>query len=319
MGGGNSIVGIKTILQVFNLFFVLTLVVPAITTNAAENFPIDTAWSGATQWMGGVDSSYEAFGGSIAKGVDFFGSSVVFSDYVTVKIVFESDTTLWSLAHVFRRDMSHNSFGVGKFPGSCWDISDIANPRRLNICFEEFDDGIGPIPPLNLRWDPDTSQFGKYELLFIMNSTYDSTGATYAGINIEQDDPDVLFAWWPRLLSGHTFLETIPSSLQIMPRINLIAFQQGYDLNLKWMTPGPEPSFYEIYWGVGNIPDTPLVLTGGTDSTYTPSSLAPGIDYHFLIKAYGFSGGFSLSSREEIFNLITFTPAITSVFPASLE
>ena len=135
-------------------------------THSAENFSIDANWSGSIQWMSGVNNSFEAYGGSIAKGVDFFGSSVVTLDYVTVKIVFESDTTQWTLAQVFRRDMSHNSIGVGKFPGSCWDVSDTANPRRLNICFEEYNDGAGPIPPPNLRWDPDTSQYGKYELLF---------------------------------------------------------------------------------------------------------------------------------------------------------
>jgi len=295
----------------------MTLTVPAIPASAAEDFPIDAVWSGATQWMSGVDSGYEAFGGSIAKGVDFFGSSVVISNYVTVEIVFESDTTLWSLAQVFRRDMSHNSFGVGQFPGSCWDISDPTNPRRLNICFEENDDGAGPIPSPNLRWDPDTSQFGKYELLFVMNSTYDSTGTTYAGINIQQDDPDVLYAWWPRLAPGHTFLETMPASLFISPRINLKAVQQGYDVNLKWLTPGPGPDYYELYLGIGHAPDSLLTFLALDDTIFVHSNVVIGQEYHYRIKSRTAESTI-LSSREVILtvrNPIT----VAAVFPVSQE
>ncbi len=287
-------------------------------THSAENFSIDANWSGSIQWMSGVNNSFEAYGGSIAKGVDFFGSSVVTLDYVTVKIVFESDTTQWTLAQVFRRDMSHNSIGVGKFPGSCWDVSDTANPRRLNICFEEYNDGAGPIPPPNLRWDPDTSQYGKYELLFVMNSNYDGTGTTYAGINILLNDPDVLYGWWPRLAAGHTFLESIPSSLTISPRINLNATQQGYDVLLKWLTPGPAPDFYELFLGIGNTPDSLLATLATVDSLFVHPNLKINQEYHYQIKSKGASGNDILSSREETLT-VRAHPAIATVFPVSQE
>ena len=151
---------------------------------------IFAAWIGETQWMSGRDNNYETFGGSIAKGVDFFGSSILITEYIPVEIIFDSDTANWSNIQVFRRDNSYNSAGVGTFPGSAWDISDTANPRRLNLCITEFEHTS--TPPVNFHWDPDSSTLGNFEYLFIMNSSYDSTGTAYAGINLLTGDPDIL-------------------------------------------------------------------------------------------------------------------------------
>ncbi len=284
---------------------------------SAENFPLDATWSGATQWMSGVDNSYEAFGGSIAKGVDFLGSNVITSDYVPVEIVFESDSALWTLVQVFRRG-PFTSFGVGKFPGSAWDITDPVNPRRLNLCIVEYDDGADPLPPPNFRWDPDTSQYGKYEYLLVMNSNYDSTGTTYAGINILANSPDVLYAWWPRLAAGHTFLETIPSSLFISPRINLRAAQVEYDVHLKWLTPGPSPNHYELFMGVGQAPDSLLATLSATDTLFIHSNVDINQNYHYILNSKGVAGNDILSSREKIIT-VRALPAIASVFPVSQE
>ena len=283
----------------------------------AEKFQIDASWSGSTQWMSGVNNSFEAFGGSIAKGVDFLGSNAITSDYVPVEVVFESDSTLWTLVQVFRRG-PYSSFGVGKFPGSCWDITDTANPRRLNLCIVEYDDGAGPLPPPNFRWDPDTSQYGKYEYLLIMNSDYDGTGTTYAGINILTSYPDVLFAWWPRLAAGHTFLESIPASLFISPLINLRAAQVDYDMHLKWFTPGPVADHYELYLGIGHTPDSLLATFPVADTLFIHANLDIAQEYHYLIKSKGASGNAILSSREKILT-VRAHPAIAAVFPVSQE
>ena len=67
--------------------------------------------------------------------------------------------------------------GVGVFPGSAWDMSDPENPRRLNICFFERDDG-------NLLWDPISVNGMDLEYVLIMASDYDSTGMAYDNIDI---------------------------------------------------------------------------------------------------------------------------------------
>ncbi len=283
----------------------------------AEYFPIDASWSGSTQWMSGVNNSYEAFGGSIAKGVDFLGSNVVSSDYVPVDIKFESDSALWTLVQVFRRG-PFSAFGVGKFPGTAWDITDTANPRRLNLCIVEYDDGAGPLPFPNFRWDPDTSQFGKFEYLFVMNSNYDGTGTTYAEINIQANDPDVLYAWWPRLAAGHTFLESIPSSLFISPVINLRAAQVDYNIHLKWFTPGPTPDHYELFLGIGQAPDSLLATLSSADTLFIHNNVDINQTYHYILNSTGVSGNDILSSREEILTVRPL-PAIASIFPVSQE
>lgn len=296
----------------------LALLISAVTVDAAGEFPLDAVWMGASQWMGGVDNGFETYNGSVGKGADFFGSNVQIADYVPVKIIFETDTNLWTLSQVFRRDMSHNSFGVGKFPGSAWDISDTANPRRLNICFEEYNDGAGPIPAPNLRWDPDTSQYGKYEFLFVMNSDYDGTGTSYSGINILLNDPDVLYGWWPRLNAGHTFLESIPSSLTILPRIDLTVRQQDYDVILNWFSPGPPADSFKIYLGLNSPPDSLLITLGPVDTVWNHAALIPDVNYHYLIKSVNSTGDELLSSREESL-FVRALPPINSVFPLSQE
>ena len=284
--------------------------------NGTEDFSIEAEWSGATQWMTGVDNSYEAFGGSVAKGVDFFGSTVIIDDYVTVRIDFSTDSALWSVADFCRREMAYKPVGNGLFPGSAWDVSDTANPKRLNVCLVEYNDGLGPLPNPNFFWDPDTSQYGKYEFLFVMNSDYDSTGTLYDSTNLLLDDPDVLYVWWPRLAAGHTLLESIPSSLTITPKIALGAYQQDYDVFLKWVVPGPAPDYVEIYSGTGGPPDSLLATLNADDSNYFHTNVSPGDELHYLIKSFNSLGGEVLTSKEETLT-VKALPPISSVFPVS--
>ena len=195
-------------------------------------------WIGTPQWMSGVDFNYEAFGGSIAKGADFFGSNLGSTDYIPVEIRFDIDSSNWSNAQFFRRENLFSSAGVGTFPGSVWDISEPANPRRLNVCIVEYDDGSGPLPDPNFKWDPDNSAQGKFEYLLIMKSDYDSTGLTYADSNVLLDDMDNLYAWWPRLADGHTFFETDTAKLVINTYIGLLAMAFEDSVYLNWVYPG---------------------------------------------------------------------------------
>ncbi|HEX2897021.1 MAG TPA: hypothetical protein VHP63_03115, partial [candidate division Zixibacteria bacterium] len=79
------------------------------------SFTIEATWIGDPKWMTGVDNGYEAFNGSIAKGHNFYKSSLLPSQFVPVEIKLNSDSTLWSNTRVFRRT-GYTSTGVGKFP-----------------------------------------------------------------------------------------------------------------------------------------------------------------------------------------------------------
>ena len=243
-------------------------------------------WIGTPQWMSGVNNNYEAFGGSIAKGTDFFGSNLEATDYFPVEIRFDIDSNNWSNAQFFRRDNVYNSAGVGTFPGSVWEISDPANPRRLNICIVEHDDGFGGLPDPNFKWDPDNSAQGKFEYLFIMTSDYDSTGMAYADSNVLLDDMDNLYVWWPRLADGHTFFETDTAKLVINTYIGLLATAFEDSVYLNWVYPGQNPDNFKIFWDTDSIPDQLLTEQPGDIRGFAHTDLMTEIDYYYQIKSY---------------------------------
>jgi len=251
---------------------------------AAEAPAIEGFWQGTPQWMSGVDNGFEAFGGSLAKGIDFFGSNIQPNQYVPVEIKFDTVSANWSLCQTFRR-YGFNSAGVGTFPGSAWDISDSTNPRRLNLCFVEFD----TIPAPDFKWNPDGSTKGKYEFLFVMNSDYDGTGTTYAGYNILLDDPDVLYGWWPRVAPGRTFFETPTASLFIKTFIKLNVAAYETDVLLDWTNPGDPPSYFKLFWGNSNPPVNLLATLSGTTAGYIHSNLTKNLNYYYQIKSYNSS------------------------------
>ena len=249
-----------------------------------EGPAIFATWIGATQWMSGVNNGYETFGGSMAKGVDFFGSNILSTEYIPVEIKFDSVTANWSNIQVFRRDNSYNAAGVGTFPGSAWDMSDTANPRRLNLCITEFEHTS--TPPVNFHWDPDSSPQGNFEYLFVMNSSYDSTGTTYAGINILTGDPDVLYAWWPRLASGHSYFETEPASIEILALMSLNAIAFENDVILDWFLSGASADHFVLYWGNSSPPTDTLAVLDGTINDYWHSGLTKNMSYFYQVGAY---------------------------------
>ncbi len=254
-------------------------------------------WVGTPQWMSGVDYNYETFGGSIAKGADFFGSNLGSTDYVPVEIIFDIDSNNWSNAQFFRRDDLFNSAGVGTFPGSAWDISEPANPRRLNLCIVEFDDGGGPLPDPNFKWDPDNSAQGKYEYLFIMKSDYDSSGMTYADSNVLFDDMDNLYGWWPRLADGHTFFETDTAKLVIGTYIGLLATAFEDSVYLNWVYPGQNPDNFKIFWDTDSIPEQLLTEQPGDIRDFAHTNLMTEIDYYYQIRSYDSLDNELLTSR----------------------
>ena len=173
---------------------------------AAPLYPytLDWDWQPDPRWLTGVDAGLETFFGGISLGGDFFGSTLSPDQYVSVRIRFEtSDTTI--CARYERPGYLH--VGDGIFQGSAWDISDPGNPRRLNICFvEDVDSGIE-----DGIWNPDTTDVGGREYLYIMLSDYNE------GVDYDDDnwgpDQDVVYGCWLRLIPGHTHFESDPADL----------------------------------------------------------------------------------------------------------
>lgn len=308
-------------LAVFSIIFQFTLSI-ASDSRAVDNqkqaskepFEIEAVWIGETQWMSGVDHGYETFGGSIAKGIDFFTSSIKTVEYVPVEIKFESDSSNWSNVQVFRRDLFYEAAGVGTFPGSAWDLSTPSNPRRLNLLIVEFDDEGDTIPPPNFHWDPDTSANGKYEYLFIMNSDYDSTGMIYEENRLVTDSIDVLYTWWPRVASGKTFFETEPASLMIHPIIVSKAVQSFTNVQLDWFTPGPQPQNYGIYWSESSPVDSLIAIIRGSDSIFVHNGISYEQTQYYLIISLDEYGDPIIQSFEIVATILASAP-VSAIFP----
>ncbi len=273
----------------------------AFAAASIEPFEIEATWIGATQWMTGRNNLFETFNNSIAKGIDFFGSTITIADYVPVRIEFSTDSAQWTKVGVFRRDQSYLWDTVGFFPGSAWDISDTANPRRLNICITEYDDGAGGIPSPNLYWDPDTSALGNFEYLFVMNSDYDGTGLTYLNddLNDNTNKEDVLYGWWPRVVPGHTLFETLPAALDIRPIIKLTGLEKETQVDLGMLTPGPTPYRLHILRDTLPNPTTMVAEISGSATSYLDTGLAVNKTYYYKVQSIKtIAGEVALQSHE---------------------
>ncbi|MGH8016003.1 MAG: choice-of-anchor B family protein, partial [Candidatus Zixiibacteriota bacterium] len=166
-------------------------------------------------------------------------------------------------------------------------MSDKNNPRRLNLCILEcYSCSELPIQTHNGRWDPDTSANGKFEFLFVMRSDYDSTGMTYAGRNILSEDLDNLYAWWPRVASGHTFFETDTASLTISPLIGLNLLPYDDSITLSWVYPGNDPHHFKIYYSIDSLAESFLIQVDGSDRAFKHGGLIPEQEYFYQVKSF---------------------------------
>lgn len=247
---------------------------------------IDATWEGTPRWMTGVNWGGQTFFGSVDRGTEFFGSNLTASDYVEVEIRFSTVTT--TLCQTFRRDLSYASAGVGTFPGSAWDVSNPGSPRRLNICFVE-DNNLGPA---DLTWNPNglgSPTFGKREYLAIMNSDYDGTGTTYAGFNFNTgaSSMDILYAWWPLVESGETFLGSLPAVLRVTPYYvkNARGIPADGQLTITWAYFNTPADKFRIYSDASSPATTQLIDVSGSARSYVHSGLTNGVARYYRIDA----------------------------------
>ena len=297
---------------------------PDLNSNSPVQFPgplhpvpgphLHSHWEGDPRWIGGINWGGETFFGSLGKGTEFiasYTSSVGDSDFVPVEIRFTSDTAQQSLCQVFRITeygiSGYDAVGTGIFPGSAWDISNPGSPRRINLCFTEWDDDTGPLPAPDFIWDPDDSGgpiYGKREYLFLMTSDYDS-GARYAGQNLLDDSLDIMYAWWPKLETGHTLLESEPASLEILVDFfqHLQAVIGDQQISLSWEYTGPPAEGFLIYFGTATPPDSLLDSLPANTFAYLHTGLTNSVTYYYQLEALD-SSGLSLGKS----NLLTVTP-----------
>jgi len=182
-----------------------------------------------TRWVSWADHGGITFGYAMFNGPAFFGSSITAADYKDIEIKWAGDTKeaepdRWSKGYRYLRP-GYAFADMGDVPLAAYDVSDPANPRRINVCFVESagmtstNDPNTVIPP-NGIWDmgwhelPSDTGYcsnGGREYLFFMTSDYDPTGGntlyTSKSVNANGDEFDVMYAIWPNERPGHPFLE----------------------------------------------------------------------------------------------------------------
>jgi|GEM_PF-284304 len=273
-----------------------------VAQNSSESevpFPY-TQWTGHPQWLAGKDWGGDAFNGSVEIADNFFyDTDMSGSEYVPVKIrITPSETTY---CQVYRREAGFQAAGIGVFPGSAWDISDPDNPRRLNLVFLE--DGFSnDATQANFYWDPDSSEDGAYEQLFVMSSTYDGTGETYDNDNYAPN-ADAMYVWWPRLVSGYDFFPTDPSSLTIRLASyaieNLSVWPSQNQLEISWEFMETDVDSLYLYFSNTPQPDQLLRVLPRSTSHFVHTDLVRGTDYYYRLKAYDEFGNLQYVSKEK--------------------
>lgn len=115
---------------------------------------------------------------------------------------------------------------VAAFPGSAWDVTDPAAPRRLNLLLNES------------AGRPDTSWTPglPVETLFVMASTYDGSGTTYTGLSIALQLSDCAYALRLEPNPGGQ----VPAGLHMRPA--------SLDLLVAGPTPTPAGPGIRLWW-----------------------------------------------------------------------
>jgi hypothetical protein len=171
-------------------------------------------------------------GGGVGYGTDFFGSTldpVANADqFATVEVRFSQTET--QKAYRYHRP-GYNFLDFVEVPFQVWDTD---NNIQLNACFTETED-VGY--PYDGKFDPNSSDDGGREYLFIMRSEYDPAGGIYDDVN-QGRTSDVLYAVWPRLRSGYNFD---------------IDVANGSVLKFVWSRPATDEYYYEFTPGSPEI------------------------------------------------------------------
>jgi len=253
-------------------------------------------WEPEPRWLMGINWGGITFFGSLGYGETFFGSTLSFYDAIDVEIRFSNNET--SYCQTYRRDLDYEAAGVGVFRGSAWDISDPDNPRRLNLCFVEWDDGTGEHDP-NLVWDPDDSYRGRREYLFIMMSDYDGTGTTYNNDNWGPG-ADVIYGWWPKLEPDYSFFETDPASLEIRFAYitDFSSISGDGQITLQWEFEEGGIDHFDLYYSYEGNPDILVDQLSPMTQSYVHTGVPNDVKLYYQLKGINSTGETLYSSQR---------------------
>jgi len=264
-----------------NLLFIFLGIIFARNLNV--DFISENQWLTGHSWISGI-----AFNNGVTYGLGIYGtSSVSVNDAINVELYLSQHPDSTSNSTVFSSNSFGEELGIGIFPGSAWDVSNPVNPRRLNICFFENNDG-------NLLWDPTSVNGMDLEYLLIMDSDYDSSGHAYNNVDITM--ADVQYFCWLKKNIGEDWFSSEPASLVF---INTWSFSEFYlesytdYVNIYFQHEAPEVEQEEINYYIiqkrllGENEWEEVQLDIGINQ-YTWSDLSTNEFYEFQILGYGY-------------------------------
>ena len=161
----------------------LVLLLVAISTSAAAQTPetgLAVTWSASERWLTGRLGEAGSDLGAIRGRIVGSGCRSSIGPEGDAPVVVRFDTTVTTRAG---RALSGLVVDAGTVAGAAFDISDPAQPRRLNLVFRDVS------PSRDSVWTAATN-----EPLWVMASTYDGTGQTYAGRSITGETLDCLYS-----------------------------------------------------------------------------------------------------------------------------
>jgi len=261
-------------------------------------FISENPWLAGNPWASGI-----AFDNGITYGLGVYGNSSVSNDEVVdVYIHFSENQDSISNAMVFSSNSFGQQIGIGAFPGTVWDMSNPDNPRRLNICFFERDDG-------DLLRNPTSINGMDLEYLLVMSSDYDSTGMLYDSVDIAT--ADVQYFCWLKKRIGEEWFSSEPATLTLVNRWSFSEFylESNIDyVNIYFQHEVAEIEEQEIDYYIirkrllGQDEWEEVQLVPGIN-TYAWSNLNSNQFYEFQVSGYGFSDSELMTS--DILNIET--------------
>jgi hypothetical protein len=153
--------------------------------------------------------------------------------YRYVPPTFPNDTNFLNLPYVDYVDVPFSVYAVEPLDSSA------GAPRQLNCAFVDADN--------NGIWDPDTTKFGKFQIVYIFVSTYDpNASVSYTSRNIGQGSPatgfpsfDIMYVWVPKKVKTGPQSYTNGDVLDIYPYIiSREYFVPDKRVNYSWSVKG---------------------------------------------------------------------------------
>ena len=179
--------------------FFLLIVCAAGGPVLAQEAPVAVTWSAEPVWVGGYFDAPE--GSDWGAGYPRLTTASCRSSVeagMEPPVVVRLDSTQTTL--VGRGAPTVDA--VAPFPGSAWDVSDPAAPRRLNVLLRER------AAAADGQWTPGAWE----EYLLVMTSSYDGTGTAYAGRNLSLQESDC--AWAVRLYNYGDGVATVEATIR---------------------------------------------------------------------------------------------------------